>query len=146
MTSEHFYDADDSDNKDEILGALIKSPLELYLGITNYFEMAWPDQATQPAKLYTHLNRLGISVILDNGGMSFLAPYDVAGYSAYYQEPAYDKSWFNANTIISRYKLAEMMQTGKSYLGGSATNVVINLPQFVKNRRHHRNALRSIAF
>ena len=136
LTSEHFYDADDSDNKDEILGALIKSPLELYLGSTNYFEMAWPDQATQPAKLYTHLNRLGISVILDNGGMSFLAPYDVAGYSAYYQEPAYDKSWFNANTIISRYKLAEMMQTGKSYLGGSATNVVINLPQFVKNSGH----------
>ena len=51
LTSEHFYDADDSDNKDEILGALVKSPLELFLGAANYFQMQWPDQTTQTAQL-----------------------------------------------------------------------------------------------
>jgi len=136
LSSKHFYDADDSDNKDEILGALVKSPLDLFLGSLNYFEMVLPDQATETAKLYTYFTRLGINVILDNGGMSFLAPYDVAGYSAYYQEPQYDRAWFTSNTIISRYKLAEMLQTGKSYLGGSNTNVKIELPSFVKNSGH----------
>lgn len=136
LSSKHFYDTDDSDNKDEILGALVKSPLDLYLHSLNYFEMKLPDQSTETAKLYTYFTRLGINVILDNGGMSFLAPYDVAGYSAYYQEPLYDRAWFTSNTIISRYKLAEMMQTGKSYLGGSNTNVKIDLPSFVKNSGH----------
>ena len=79
------------------------------------------------------MNRLVISVILDNGGLSFLAPYDVAGYSAYYQEPSYDRSWFTANTIVSRYKLAEMLLTGKSYLGGGSQNVKVTIPKFIKN-------------
>jgi len=133
LASKHFYDADDSDNKDEIIGALIKSPLEFFLGSINFFHQQWPGQVAETAKLYTYLKNLAISVILDNGGMPFFMPYDVAGYSAYYQEPVYDKAWFTANTIISRYKLCEMMHTGRSYLGGSNTKVTIDLPGFVRD-------------
>ena len=133
LTSVHFYDEDDSDNKDEIIGALIKSPLELFLGSVNFLHQKWPDQTTETASLYNFINRLAIAVILDNGALPFFAPYDVAGYSAYYQEPVYDESWFTANTIVSRYKLCEMLLTGTSYLGGKSTKVTLDLPAFVRN-------------
>lgn len=133
LTSLHFYDEDDSDHKDEIIGALIKSPLELFLGSVNFLQQKWPDQNTDAANLYNFLNKLAISVILDNGALSYFAPYDVAGYSAYYQEPNFDKAWFTSNTIISRYKLSNMLLTGTSYLGGKSTKVTLNLPAFVRD-------------
>ncbi len=133
LTSLHFYDEDDSDHKDEIIGALIKSPLELFLGSVNFLRQKWPDQTTDAANLYNFLAKLAISVILDNGALSYFAPYDVAGYSAYYQEPNFDKAWFTSNTIISRYKLSNMLLTGTSYLGGKSTKVTLDLPAFVRD-------------
>ena len=119
LSSQHFYDLDDSDRKDEIIGGLIRSPLELFLQTTNYFELKWQDLVTETEALYKHLDNLVCNVILDQGGMLFFAPADVAGYAAYYQEPGYDRLWFTANTIISRYKLSNMLISGKSFLNNT---------------------------
>lgn len=132
LTSKHFYDLDDSDNKDEIIGALVKSPLELYLGAVNFFQQKWPNQNDEAGLLYSFLKNLVIAIILDNGGMPYFMPYDVAGYSPYYQDPDYDKSWFTANTIISRYKLADMMFSGRSYLDNKNFKVALNIEEFFK--------------
>lgn len=132
LTSKHFYDLDDSDNKDEIIGALVKSPLELYLGTVNFFQQKWPNQSDEAGLLYSFLKNLVIAIILDNGGIPYFMPYDVAGYSPYYQDPDYDKSWFTANTIISRYKLADMMFSGRSYLDNKNFKVALNIEEFFK--------------
>lgn len=133
LTSKHFYDLDDSDNTDEIIGGMVKSPLELYLGMVNFFHQPWPDQKAEAPKLYPFLKNLVIAIILDNGGMPFFMPYDVAGYSPYYQDPDYDRSWFTANTIISRYKQADMMFTGRSYLDNKNFRVGHNIEEFVRD-------------
>ena len=50
-------------------------------------------------------------------------------------------TWFTANTIVSRYKLCEMLLTGTSYLGGKSTKVTLDLPAlsgirvFLQSRR-----------
>jgi len=134
LASSHFYDQDDSISTDEIIGALIKSPLELFLTTTNLFEIPWQDHQTDTANLYKHLDQLVVNVILNQGGMVYYAPADVAGYGPYYQSPDYDLGWFTANTIICRYKLSEMLITGKSYLNNTRNiGGILDMASFVKD-------------
>lgn len=52
LKSEHFFDADDSDNADEIIGGLIKSPLELVYQSLSFFNLSPADPATEPGANY----------------------------------------------------------------------------------------------
>lgn len=134
LGSQHFFDQDDSDAKDEIIGGLIKSPLELFLQTTNYFNLQWQDFKTETDALYRHLDSLVCNVILDQGGMLFFAPSDVAGYSPYYQDDGYDLLWFTGNTIISRYKLGAMLISGRSFLNNTGRiGAKIDLAAFIKD-------------
>jgi hypothetical protein len=120
LQSEHFYDADDSENKDEIIGGIIKSPLELALQAISFFGLAIPDPFSQNYDHYVRFYQQGvIERMLGYANLPLFYPPDVAGYQAYHEGPQYNRNWFNASTIIARYKLPQMLLTGKRVLGGS---------------------------
>ncbi|MEP7267880.1 MAG: DUF1800 family protein [Saprospiraceae bacterium] len=137
LTSQHFYDEDDSNNKDEIIGSLVKSPLDLALGAMSFLELVIPDVHVDADKHYNQFYCDGIMHnMLEPGGLDIFGPVNVAGYAAYYQAPGYSRSWFNGGTIFSRYRVGYMLLNGETLYGGDlGTSVDIvsfvqaNIPQ-----------------
>lgn len=137
LQSEHFFDADDSDNADEIIGGMIKSPMELTFQAFSFFNVTIPSPTANPPLHYLNFySNAVVNRILGTAGLPIFFPSDVAGYPGYYQEPEYNRQWFNSSTIISRYKLPYMLLTGKQGFGSNpnATIVIkLNIAPWVKN-------------
>ena len=53
LSSEHFFDEADNDNQDEIVGAIVKSPLQLINEAITFFEIPIPDPTANPQEYYT---------------------------------------------------------------------------------------------
>lgn len=122
LQSEHFFDVDDSDNADEIFGALIKSPLDLTLHALSFFQIPIPDPVAENAKHYSDFYSAAVlERMLARAGMDLFFPLDVAGYSGYYQDPALNRQFFNSATIVQRYKLPQVLLTG-THAWGSGSN------------------------
>lgn len=121
LQSEHFFDADDSDSADEIIGALIKSPLDLSLQAFSFFGLPIPDPVSDNLTHYkTFYNGGVLERMLARAGMELFYPPDVAGYPGFYQDPELNRQFFNSATIIARYKLPQMLLNGSvSWIGGS---------------------------
>ncbi|WP_299555413.1 DUF1800 family protein [Seonamhaeicola sp.] len=129
LSSEHFYDADDSDATDNIIGAIIKSPLQLLCEVFSLFEITYPDPETEPLYFYRNFFHWYISSgYFQPSGMEFYNPDSVAGYPAYYQEPGFDRNWFSSNTIIGRYTLVAAILT-QNYIRADLDTVL-----FVENK------------
>lgn len=117
LQSEHFFDLDDAAAGDETVGSIIKSPFDLLCHSVSFFKVELPDQITDPTAFYRTFWLSSIrNTFFDPAGMEIFAPDSVAGYEAYYQNPSFDKSWFVSSTIVSRYKLGEMLVTGRRVL------------------------------
>jgi uncharacterized protein (DUF1800 family) len=129
LQSKHFYDADDSANSDEIFGGLIKSPLELSLQAMSFFGIQAPDPMTQNLQHYSAFYDAGVQQrMLQFAAFPLYYPSDVAGYPAYYQNPDFNRAWFHSSSIIARYKLPQMLLTGKRVIGnGPNTSIGIKL-------------------
>lgn len=120
LQSEHFYDADDSDNADEIIGGMIKSPLELHLQTINFFNLPIPSPTANPRRHYQQFySNAVINRMFMPAGLPIFFPSDVAGYPGYYQEPDYSRQWFNSSTIIARYKWPQMALSGRQSYGAN---------------------------
>lgn len=144
LKSVHFYDEDDSNTGDEIIGALIKSPLDLVSNVISQLDIQVPDimdipegygeMETSPYLFDEFYRRSVFYVMFENAGFDLFAPPSVAGYPAYYQEPTFHRNWFNSGTIIARYKLPEMFITGKRVITwGTLGGVKLDIVDFVKN-------------
>ena len=113
LQSEHFFDMDDSLTTDEIIGAFIKSPLDLSLQALTFFDVPIPDPITSNDTHYkTFYNAAVLERMLSRTGMDLFYPPDVAGYPGYYQDPTFNRQFFNSASIIGRYKLPEILLTG----------------------------------
>lgn len=113
LQSQHFFDEDDSVSTDEIFGALIKSSLDLSLQAITFFELPIPDPASDNDTHYnTFYNAAVLERMLGRTGMDLFFPPDVAGYPGYYQDPDFNRQFFNSATIIGRYKLPQILLTG----------------------------------
>ncbi len=137
LKSEHFFDADDSDNKDEIVGGMIKSPLDLTLEALSFFNIAIPDPITSNYDHYIRFYQQGvIDRMLGYANLPLFYPIDVAGYAAYHQQPEYNRNWFNSSSIIARYKLPQMLLTGRRVLGGgpnTSIGIKLNIAPWVRD-------------
>lgn len=127
LQSEHFFDADDSDAKDEIVGGMIKSPMELFYQTLSFFNVALPDIKTQAYNNYLFHNRVTLQRMLTQANFPLFFASDVAGYPAYHQEPDYSHQWFNSSSIITRYKLGENILNGYVFPVTGGTNFTIRL-------------------
>ncbi|MDX2432446.1 MAG: DUF1800 family protein, partial [Bacteroides sp.] len=52
LKSEHFYDADDAVKENDNVGALIKSPVDLFCGLFRQFDIQFPDREAETADFY----------------------------------------------------------------------------------------------
>ncbi len=137
LRSQHFFDADDSDNSDEIIGGIIKSPLETTLQSLSFFNVPIPSPTAQPTQHYQRLYNTGIiQRVLLPAGMPLFYPNDVAGYPGYYQEPEYSRQWFNSSTIVGRYKFPQQLLTGRISYGANPNALLyfqVNIVTWVKD-------------
>ena len=134
LSSEHFYDADDSDATDNIIGSILKSPLQLLSEICSMFELEYPDPSTNSLHFYRNFFLSFLhNKYFKGAGMEFFNPDSVAGYPAYYQTPNFDRNWFSSNTLIARYKLIESLIEGKNTIGNGNIYTQLDTVAFVKN-------------
>jgi uncharacterized protein (DUF1800 family) len=112
LRSAHFFDPVNT-------GCMIKSPLDLTVGMVREFDMAIP--AADLAQEYTFLLYL---VTQASAMQQYLGqPPDVAGWPAYYQSPQYYELWINSDTLPRRTRLSNLFaRTG--YTTGGATLII----------------------
>ncbi len=107
LSSQLFFD-DGAKGKGAV-GSLIKSPIELTLGLFRTFEISLP---TDDQKLYTETYP-SLQEALELQGISFYNPIDVAGYPPYHQVPAYNRNWISPNSLAERYAFIPKIIEGK---------------------------------
>ena len=112
LTSQHFYDATANSVADGNYGALIKSPLDLSMATLSFFNYEFPDPYNDSARFYDLMEDL--LTVMQEQGMHFLNPYDVAGYEAYFQFPLFNRNWISANSLTYRYKYIADLISGKN--------------------------------
>lgn len=132
LKSEHFYDADNAETSDNNIGALIKSPLELNLGILRFFNLNVPDRQKDAASFYNGMSFINKTFF--DQGLNFYEPFEVAGYPAYHQIPAYNRNWITAYSLANRYQVGNilMRKTGSS----EELNFGLDILDWVENSGH----------
>lgn len=135
LSSNHFYDLDDSDSTDNNIGAIIKSPLQLLSEICSIFDVSIPNPETESLNFYNNFYFKFIhDTYFESAGMDIFNPDSVAGYPAYYQEPNFDRNWFTSNTLIGRYKLIESLILGKNSITSGNIYTSLDSVLFVENK------------
>lgn len=129
LKSQHFYDADDGNATDNIVGGKVKSALELTMQSLNFFELPalLRDFETDPANNYKDAD--GVRRKINSQGFPFFLPASVEGYDGYYKD-GFSCNWFTSNTLLHRYSLQDQMLRGK-YATTTALKLV--LAPFFKN-------------
>ena len=116
--SEHFFDLDSYDGAtDNHIGGMISSPIQLCMHTAKYFNVAFPDPVTLYADFlndYRFFEQHPAQL-----GMQLYDPTETAGWPAYHQSPAFDRSWISENSIVLRYVFGEKIVKGKKINGGN---------------------------
>lgn len=101
LQSEHFYDAAMPSADDDKYGAIIKSPLDLVVGTMRFFGLQLADPITTYDLFYSQAG--SVRQQIDRMGMNYYEPFEVAGYAAYHQFPAFNRNWISSNYLTNRY-------------------------------------------
>lgn len=138
LKSQHFYDEDDAVQGDEIIGGMIKSPIELFLQTMNLFDYPVPDPKTQGQWHYTNFYQYQIiGGFLELASQDPFIPPSVAGFPAIYEAPLFDKFWFNSSTIVPRYQLGSLLlnksKTKADFIVAKFVDEHINEPEYARN-------------
>jgi uncharacterized protein (DUF1800 family) len=135
LSSQHFFDEDNSDASDEVFGSIVKSPLQLLNEVISFFNISIPNPTTSSEDYYNKFIRKFIfNSYMPGAGMNFFSPDSVAGYPAHYQEPDFDRHWFSSSTIVARYKLIESLIAGRNKIfPNDLTMVQVDTVSFVEN-------------
>ena len=111
LKSVHFFDEDDSDNSDEIIGGKIKSPLELYFSSITLFDGdKMGGLNATPSNFPDYTGRLLINVLSIMGYPDY--PTSVEGYAGYFKSPSFSKSWVDTSTLPMRYRMSTALLGG----------------------------------
>ena len=111
LGSQHFFDEDDGNSSDEVIGSLIKSPLDLQLSILKFWEVPVPSMSLDPFEnLVTFFGP--VKEALSLACFDLFEPPEVAGYQPVYQGPEYNRLWISAKSIPPRYQMADELISG----------------------------------
>jgi uncharacterized protein (DUF1800 family) len=119
LSSQHFFATDNSSSVTNIVGGMVKSPLELTLQSISFFNLTIPNATDQARQRYLFYGNAVTDRMLNLAGLPLFNAADVAGYPGFYQAPDYSHSWFNSGSIIARYKLPTMLLSGKYTIGNN---------------------------
>jgi len=106
--SEHFFDVLNQ-------GCVIKTPADIVIGAMREFEVKMP-VATDWDTSYGHWNTLYAFMV--NMGLNLHDPANVAGMSAYYQEPLFHEIWITTDSLPKRNQFTDLM-TNSGYTRNS---------------------------
>lgn len=142
LQSKHFYDLDDSNQNDETIGAIIKSPLQLISEVTTYLNCTMPNPNTNAAEFYIGFwHQFVHNTFLTSSNMIIFDPETVAGHPAYHQSPDFDKSWISSATLIARYRMGESLLEGRNRIGNNSNIFAkIEISLVIKNTNIISNA------
>jgi uncharacterized protein (DUF1800 family) len=132
LSSQHFFDTDNVPTEDNNQGALIKSPLEVIFGLCRMFEVAYP---TDVNTLYQTVYQNGLLPIIENQGLPFYEPYDVAGFEAYFQFPNFNRNWITPYSLAYRYQFSVQITQGIN-AENNPLNLQIDFLDWVENSGH----------
>jgi uncharacterized protein (DUF1800 family) len=118
LKSQHFFAADAPTSKN-IVGGMIRSPLELAYQSISFFNIPLPHPINEITTRFRFFSQGVWDRMLTLSGFPIYQAADVAGYPGYYQAPDYSHSWFNSSTIIGRYKLPAMLISGRLSVGSN---------------------------
>jgi uncharacterized protein (DUF1800 family) len=107
LASDHFFDHDDAVQENDNMGALIKSPVDLYCGLFRSFKMEFPDRNSNPVAFYANMGFVVDSLV--DQGLNFYEPFEVAGYPAYHQIPGYNRNWITTYALAHRYQSGDLL-------------------------------------
>lgn len=107
LKSQHFYDADNAVSSDDNIGALIKSPVELFTGLMRFFNVGIPDRLANATSFYSDMSFFTEEFV--NQGLDYYEPFEVAGYSAYHQVPGFSRNWITTNSLVFRYRIGQLL-------------------------------------
>jgi hypothetical protein len=130
MKSQHFYDEDTpAVTSDNNIGALIKSPIDVYTTLLRIFNVTTPDRGTDTANFYPDFEFL-VSKLVDQG-LNFYEPFEVAGYPAYHQIPGYGRNWIMTHALAHRYQTGDiLMKRGGT---GNETSIQMDVLDWAEN-------------
>jgi len=132
LKSEHFYDLDDAVVENDNVGALIKSPVDLFTGLFRAFEIQFPDRETETATFYGDMDYL-VSKLVDQG-LNFYEPFEVAGYPAYHQIPGFNRNWITTYALAHRYQAGGILM--KTLELSSDRSFQLDIVDWVENGNH----------
>jgi len=141
LESKHFYDEDDADSSNEIIGTLVKSPIELIFQMINHFNVEIPDASTESDFYYKFLYHGVFKDMFFDSDFYLFSPPTVAGYPGYYLAPARDRNWFSSNSIVGRYSIPFQLIKGRLKsrqdpdIGITKLDVLeyVNNPEYINN-------------
>lgn len=113
LSSEHFYDI-------SVRGAIIKSPLEMLLTMLNTSETTANFDLQSTYQIY--LSMYGLA---DQMGQAYAAPPSVAGWTAYYQAPAFYRLWINSTYIKKRFDVANLLTSNLYNVNGNVFKIQV---------------------
>lgn len=112
--SEHFYDLANR-------GVIIKSPFDLIMGTyrTCNINLTYPD----PTNIFAKYQIWGYQNIVYASGMQQMMGtiINIAGWSAYYQSPAFHQLWINSETIQRRHNFLTTITNGVNLIYNTFT-------------------------
>ena len=117
LASEHFYDEDDSNNTDNIIGGIVKHPMQLLTEMISGMrvKLVEPNDPANYEEFYYYFFRNFVHhSAFPAAGYYMFAPSSVAGYPSDYQEPDYDRLWFVSPTIVGRYRFITSLINGSN--------------------------------
>jgi len=132
LKSEHFYDADDAVTENDNVGALIKSPVDIFTGLSRMFEIQYPDRETSTDPFYGDMAYV-VSKLVDQG-LNFYEPFEVAGYPAYHQMPGYNRNWITTYALAFRYQMGGVLM--KTLDQATERTFVLDIVDWVENSGH----------
>ncbi len=106
LQSQHFYDV-------ALRGSIIRGPLETLFSMLNATQSGPNFGLATDYEMYLALYWFG-----DNLGQAYATPPSVAGWTAYYQAPAFSQLWVNSTRIKTRFDLAYYFTILTGYVVG----------------------------
>lgn len=129
LKSQWFFDQDDSNPDDEVVGGKIKSDMDMRYQALSFFRI--PEQATVsptnvPLDFYHQLwgRRIGTE------GIMF--PSSVEGYPGFYKGPSFSRFWFTSSSIVRRYSTVKDALNGRAALQIDQYGAEIDIVDFVQ--------------
>lgn len=117
LRSKHFYDEDDADDSDNIIGSIVKHPMQLMTEMISAMrvKLVEPDDPANYEEFYYFFFRNFVHhSAFPQAGYYMYAPDSVAGYPPDYQAPDYDRHWFVSPTIVARYQFIKCLINGRN--------------------------------